>query len=308
MGRTGKRRSAPTAATTTASEGERDIAVAGPVTDHRQAGETAARRAGTGLAVGSPVRIWMIAVLSLPALGMTCGPSAEPPPPDDCGSPGDQPIASLAIGPERLVDQPFQPWAADDTAYITQGAQGGNMLGVSLSLAGQPAPACLAQQSEVHRGDELLSAEDVPINTYDEAGDGQRTTHTLWLVFDGAVPDLGDELDVITEAGGKSAAAHVQVVANRHRLVSLTPAAPDQYQWHKVHFTLTSLHAPDAEPFEVELSTAGDPGVLQLPATTATIFNTSEELVVDTTATGTAELVVRLADQEVRAAVNVITY
>jgi len=250
----------------------------------------------------------MIAFLALPELGLTCGPAASPPPPDDCGSPGDEPLSSLAIGPERLVDQPFLPWSASDTAYVTQGAQGGNMLGISLSLAGQPPPACLAQRSEVRRGDELLAAEDVPINTYDEGGDGQRTTHTLWLIFDGAVPNLGDELDVTTEADGESATSHVQVVANRHRLVSLTATEPNQYVGHKVHFTLTSLHAPEGEGFEVELSSAGDPGVLQLPATTATIFSASEELMVDTAATGTAELVVRLGDQEVRATVNVVTY
>jgi hypothetical protein len=250
----------------------------------------------------------MIAVLSLPGLGMTCGPSAEPPPPDDCGSPGDEPITSLAIGPERLVDQPFQPWAADDTAYITEGAQGGNMLGVSLSLTGESPPACVAQHSRVRRGDDVLADEEVAINTYGEGGDGVRSTHTLWLIFDGDVPELGDQLEVITEAGGRSATSRLMVAADRNRLVSLTPAEPSQYVGHKVHFTLETVHAPDGTRFDVELSTAGDPGVLQIPAPTATIFASSEELVLTAGSTGTAELVVRLVDQEVRAAVNVITY
>ena len=253
------------------------------------------------------MRILLIAALALPSFGMTCGPP-EPPPPDACGSPGDQPITSLAIGPERLVDQPFQPWAERDTAYITEGAQGGDMLGVSLALAGQPAPGCVAQHSQVRRGDQLLAEEEVAIHTYDEAGDGQRSTRTLWLIFDGEVPALGDELDVTTEAGGETVTSRVTVVGDRHRLVSLAPAEPSQYRWHQVHFTLTSIHAPDWAAFDVELSTAGDPGVLALPATTATIYGPSTEIVVDTAATGTGELVVRLGEQEIRAAVDVISY
>jgi hypothetical protein len=250
----------------------------------------------------------LVALLALPCFGMgTCGPGA-PPPPDDCSSPGDQPLTSLAIGPERLTDQPFQPWAAQDTAYITEGAQGGDMLGISLSLAGQPAPACLAQRTEVRRGDQVLASVEVPINTYDETGDGLRTTHTLWLVFDGAVPGLGDELDVTVEAGGRAVTSRVTVASDRHRLVSLAPVEASQVRWHKVHFTLTSIHAPEGAAFDVELSTAGDPGVLELLATSATIYGPSSEIVVDTAAIGTAELVVRRADEEIRAAVDVITY
>jgi len=253
------------------------------------------------------VRRLLVLALALPSFGMTCGPP-EPPPPDDCSSPGAEPITSLAIGPERLVEQPFQSWAERDTAYITRGAQGGDMLGVSLSLAGQPAPGCVAQRSEVRRGDQLLASEEVAINTYDQTGDGQRMTNTLWLIFDGEVPGLGDELDVTTEAGGQTVTSRVTVVGNRHRLLALAPTEPIQYRWHKVHFTLTGIHAPEAESFEVELSTAGDAGVLELPATTAPIYGPSTEIVVDTAAIGTGELVVRLADQEVRAAVDVISY
>jgi hypothetical protein len=250
----------------------------------------------------------LVALLALPCFGMgTCGP-AEPPPPDDCAEPGGQPVDGLALGPERLTDRPFEGWAASDTAYITQGAQGGEMLGVSLAVTGATPPPCLAQRTEVRQGDRVLASADHAVNTYDEAGDGTRATSTLWLIFDGRVPALGDELEVTTEAGGETVTSHVTVVANRHRLLALTPTEPSQYRWHKVHFTLTGIHAPEAESFEVELSTAGDTGVFELPATTATIYGPSAEIVVDTAAIGTGELVVRLADQEVRAAVDVISY
>ena len=249
----------------------------------------------------------LIAALVLPCFGMTCGPP-EPPPPDDCSSPGGEPLAGIALGPERLIGQPFQPWADSDTAYITHGAQGGDMLGVSLDVSGAAPPACLAQRTEVRRGDRVLASTDYPVNTYDEAGDGSRTTNTMWLIFDDEVPAIGDELDVITESGGEAVTSHVTVVGDRNRLVSLTPAEPSQYRGHKVHFTLTSIHAPADASFSVELSTAGDSGVLQLPATTAIIYGPVEELVVDTAETGTGELVVGLGDQEVRGAVDVISY
>jgi len=253
-----------------------------------------------------PVRIWMIALLSLPGLGMTCGPSASPPPPDDCASPGDQPITEVALGPERLGDLPFAPWGASDTAYITQGAQGGHMLGVSLELAGEPAPACLAQHSQVRQGGEVLVDDDVPINTYEQAGDDRRITNTLWLVFDeDAVPALGSELDVTSEAGGQTASAHLTIVSDRHQLISLAPAAPTARVGDTVQFTLTSLLAPAGAGYEAQLSTAGDPGVLMLPAPTTWIYSESVPLMIPAAAPGTAELVVRYGEQEVRAAVTV---
>jgi hypothetical protein len=252
------------------------------------------------------VRIWLIAFLSLPGLGMTCGPSASPPPPDDCASPGEDPISAVALGPERIGDRPFQPWAANDTAYVTQGAQGGHMLGVSIELAGDPAPACLAQHSEVRQDGALLVDDDVSINTYDQVGDDRRITNTLWLVFDeDAVPALDSELDVTTEAGGMTASAHLTVVSDRHELVSLAPAAPTARVGDIVQFTLTSLLAPAGAGYEAQLETAGDPGVLSLPAPTAWIYSESVPLMIAAAAPGTAELVVRYGEQEVRGQVTV---
>ncbi len=252
------------------------------------------------------MRTWLIALLALPGLGMTCGPSASPPPPDDCGSPGEQPITSVALGPERVGDRPFEPWAASDTAYVNEGAQGGHMLGVSIELAGDPAPACLAQHSQVLQDGSLLVDDDVSINTYEQVGDDRRITNTLWLIFDeDAVPVLGSQLDVMTEAGGLTAAAHLTVVSDRHRLLALAPAAPTARVGDIIQFTLTSQLAPAYAGYEAQLETAGDPGVLSLPAPTAWVYGESVPLMITAAASGTAELVVRFGEQEVRAAVTV---
>lgn len=248
----------------------------------------------------------MVAILALPELGLTCGPAFSPPPPDDCGSPGDEPVTALAVGPERVGDRPFEPWGASDTAYVTEGAQGGHMLGVSIALAGDPPPACLAQRSQVRQAGAVLVDEDVAINTYELAGDDRRITSTLWLIFDeGAVPALGSEIDVTTEAGGQTATAHLLVVSDRHRLVSLVAAAPTAQVGDTVQFTLTSLLAPAYAGYQAELSTAGDPGVLSLPAPTTWIYGEEVPLMISAAAPGTGELVVRYGEQEVRAAVTV---
>jgi len=166
------------------------------------------------------VRIF-VALLAFPCLGTVCTTPDPPPPPDDCSDPGEQLVDGLAIGPERLIDRSFEGWAPSDTAYVTQGSQGGSMLGVSLSTSGAALPECLAQRTEVRQGDRVLAYADHAVNTYDEAGDGTRTTNTLWLIFEGEVPALGDEVDVVTEAGGRTATVHLTVAADRHRLVEL---------------------------------------------------------------------------------------
>jgi hypothetical protein len=252
------------------------------------------------------MRIGIVAALALPGLGMMCAPSASPPPSDDCASPDAEPVSAVALGPERLEGQPFEPWAASDTAYITNGAQGGNMLGVSLELAGDAPPACLAQRTEVRQDGEVLAAEEIAINTYEQGGEATRTSNTLWLIFeDGVIPQLGSELDVTTEAGGAAASAHLVVVSDRHRLLSLAPVAPTARVGDVVQFALASLHAPAGASNQVELATRGDSGVLSLPAATATIFSDAEVLYIPAAGPGTAELVVRYGQQELRASVTV---
>ena len=264
---------------------------------------------GTGALVSrlldtASVRI-LVAVLAFPCLGALCVTPDPPPPPDDCSTPGDQPIGAIALGPERLDGHPFEPWSATDTAYVTHGAQGGSMLGISLELAGDLLPACLAQRTELRQGADVHAVADVAINTYEEAG-GTRTTSTLWLVFEGGFyPQVGSELDVVSQAGDLTASVHLQVVSDRHRLLALTPAAPTARVGDTVEFLLDNLHAPAGGSYQVTLSTAGDPGVLTLPATTAWIDDEVQALTIPAAAVGTAELVVGYADQEVRAPITV---
>lgn len=247
------------------------------------------------------MRIVVIAALGLSQFAGVCSTPA-PPPPDDCSDPGNESIASLSLGPERLPERPFESWNADDTAYITQGSQGGNMLGVSLGLGGEGLPACLAQRTEVRQGDEVLVSADVPINTYDEAGDGTRTTNTLWLVFDDDdVPALGSELEVVTEAGGRTATTHLTVVADRHRLVALSPPAPTMPWQPNLNFALESMHAPADSSFSVELAVEGDLFVLEPTEPSQWIYSDQTGLYIRSRHTGTAELIVRLGEQEVRA-------
>jgi hypothetical protein len=154
------------------------------------------------------VRI-LLAALALPCLGMTCGPAPSPPEPDDCSAPGDEPVAALAIGPQILDGEEFEPWRESDTATITEGAQGGEMLGVTLALGGDPLPACVRQRTELRQDGMVGAVADVPVHTY-EAGEGARITSTLWLVFEpGFYPPPGSELAVVAEAGGATASARL---------------------------------------------------------------------------------------------------
>ncbi len=250
------------------------------------------------------MRIIAIAALGLSQFAGVCATPA-PPPPDDCSDPGNESVASLSLGPERLWQRPFEPWSGEDTVYVTQGAQGGSMIGVSLGLAGEGLPACLAQRTEVRRGDDVLASADVAINTYDEAGDGTRTTSTLWLIFDDDdIPELGSELEVVTEAGGRTATTHLTVVEDRHRLVALTPPAPTMPWQPNLTFALESVHAPADASVWVELAVAGDLFVLEPTEPTEWIYVDQSELHVGSRHTGTAELIVRLGEQEIRAPVT----
>lgn len=251
------------------------------------------------------MRIFAIALLAFPSLGMFCGPAPAPPEPDDCSAPGEEPIAALALGPERLEGQGFEAWGESDTAYITYGAQGGQMLGVALELGGAGTPACVAQRSEVRQDGRVLVEEDVPLKTYVEQ-DGARATQTLWLIFDDdTAPPLGSELEVTSEAGGMTASAHLTVVGDRHRLISLVPSAPSVRVGETAQFVLNSLHAPAGASFEAVLATS-DPGVLRLPAGTTYIFTDGEILYIPTAGPGTAELIVRYGEQEVQSSITVV--
>jgi hypothetical protein len=148
----------------------------------------------------------LILVLALPCLGVTCGPGLGPPPPDACSVPSGAPLASLAIGP---AGDPFVAWAATDQARVTEGAQGGSMIGVRLRVAGTG--GCLAERTTISLGGQVLASEETPVNTYpDEAGD-TFTTETLWLVFGGLPPQPGQTVDIVAEAGGLTARASLTI-------------------------------------------------------------------------------------------------
>ena len=169
--------------------------------------DDAGLQGGTWVALWRGVRRALLCLLVLPSFGMTCGP-IDPPEPDSCGSPEAGAVGALEIGPERGYEQPFEAWAASDTAMIESGPQGGDMLGVTLRVTGTAPPACLAQRTRLEAGGEVIESS-VPLHTYEEP-DGSRTTATLWLVFDQA-PAPGSELEVTAEAAGRSVTSRLTV-------------------------------------------------------------------------------------------------
>ncbi|HLU65169.1 MAG TPA: hypothetical protein VKZ63_02775 [Kofleriaceae bacterium] len=243
----------------------------------------------------------VVALLALPSLGTVCARPPGPPEPDACDDPGASALTSLEIGPGREPGQPFIAWAEADTAVITTGPQGGDMLGVALRAAGNPPPACLQQRSRLS-GDGVAIEEELAIRTYEE-GDGSRTSHTLWLVFDDRVPKLGSEVELVTEAGGLSASTRLTIAPDRHRLVSLDPPeqtiAPGLY----ATFELVTAHEPVGQSMDVTI-TSSDPEVIDVGAPTLSVYETAE-LTATARTPGTADLIVTYRDQELRATVVV---
>ena len=243
----------------------------------------------------------LLCLLVLPSFGMTCGP-LEPPEPDSCGEAVDGVVDALEIGPERGYEQSFEPWAASDTAMISSGAQGGDMLGVTLRVTGAAPPACLAQRTRLEAGGEVVESS-VPLHTYEEP-DGSRTTSTLWLVFDGARPPLGSEVDLVAEAGGRAVSSRLTVVAERHRLVSVTPLTGEPQVPYDVTFEIALRRAPEYLPVDLLLDTS-DPSVLGPPPGGVTAREDRVLVTAPAVGPGTAELIVRLGDQEMRAPITV---
>ena len=246
------------------------------------------------------MRLALVLLLSFPSLGMTCGP-APTPEADSCADPGATPITGLQIGPDQSPDLPFEPWAATDSAIITRGFQGGDMLGVILRVTGAPAPACLAQRTRVSLGGRELQS-GVALRTYAEP-DGARETRTLWFIFDDA-PAIGSELVVQTEAGGQTATSRLTLVEDRHRLLSLTPPTVNPRVGDAITFALVMRHAPEYTPVDLTLESS-DPTVLGSPPGTLMLFEDQTTVQVAAVSAGSAELVVRFRDQELRAPVTI---
>ncbi|MBA3542169.1 MAG: hypothetical protein H0T79_21320, partial [Deltaproteobacteria bacterium] len=187
------------------------------------------------------------------------------------------------------------------TTLITHGIQGGDMLGVILHVTGSPAPTCLAQHTQVTLDGRVLQS-GVALRTYDEP-DGARETRPLWLIFDD-VPAIGSELEVQTEAGGRTATSRLTVVADRHRLVSLTPPVVTPRVGDTITFALVMRHAPEYETVDLTLESS-DPTVLGAPSSTLMLFEDQTTIQVAAVSAGTAELVVRFRDQELRTPVTI---
>lgn len=196
----------------------------------------------------------------------------------------------------------FEPWASDDTGYVTQGFQGGHMIGVSLRLSGD-APACLQQKSSVHLDGKVIAQETSPLNTYD-AGDGTRTTRTMWLVFADNGPPLGTTLLVVSTAGGKTASAHVTIAEDRNRLDSLTVLTPSAQDGDFIDIELKSRHSPQYQGF-TPIYSVTTPGVITVPEPMY-IYEDTTKITVTAIGAGETDLVAKLREQEVRVHVVVL--
>jgi len=230
------------------------------------------------------------------SLGVTCGPGGGAPPPDSCNSPNAKAVTSLEIGPEINEMRGFDPWMSDDTGYITQGFQGGYMLGVSMRLSGE-APACLQQKTVVKSGSKVIAQETSPLNTY-AAADGTRTTRTMFLVFADSGPPLGSQIQVVTTAGGQTTSAYVTIDEDRHKLESLSLVTASPKAGYQIEFELKSRHAPQFEGFSPTLSVS-TPGVLQVPATMY-VYEDTYKFSTSALAAGETDLIATFRTQEVR--------
>jgi hypothetical protein len=226
---------------------------------------------------------------------MTCGPGAGPPPPDRCASPTSKTVTGVELGPEMNEERGFEAWTSDDTGYVTQGFQGGDMLGVSLRLSGD-APACLQQKTTVIIDGFLLAQESSPLNTYD-AADGTRTTRTMWLVFDDGTPGLGDQVLVVTKAGGKTVSSYVTIAPDRHQLESMKVLTPNAQDGDLIEIELTSRHAPQFQGFSPMFSVT-TPGVIAPPSATY-VSDDTQKLTVTAIGAGETDLVATLRDQRI---------
>lgn len=236
------------------------------------------------------------------SMGATCGPGDGAPPPDSCNSPDSKSISSLEIGPEMNDVRGFDPWLPDDIGYVTSGFQGGHMLGVSLRLSGD-APACLQQKTVVKDGGAVLATETSPLNTYDSL-DGTRTTHTMWLLFENAIPQLGSQIQVVTTAGGQTTSSYVTIAEDRHRLESLTVRYPSTIVGYQAELEIKSRHAPQYVGFSPTI-TFSNPGILA-PPQTMYVYEDTQTLLLTTLTAGETDVIMTFRDQEVRAHVVVV--
>jgi hypothetical protein len=148
----------------------------------------------------------------------------------------------------------FEAWGPDDTAYVTEGTQGGHMIVYSLRL-GAGAPACIAQKTTIKQNGQVIASQNSALNTYDN-GDGTRSTKDNYLVFGDEGPPLGSQVVVTTTAGGKTVSSTLTIVADRNKLESLTVVTASPHVGYSIDFQLKSRHAPPYSGFTVTAQTS----------------------------------------------------
>lgn len=129
----------------------------------------------------------------------------DTPPPDDCGSPGSlDGIDAIELGSIDPNDAAagFVPWQENQNVDLTYGLQGGAMVGVVLELHGSDVPGCVRHSMELRGryGGGVLASTEYPVKTYPES-DGTRRTKIIWLIFEDAYPEQGDQLTLALQVG-----------------------------------------------------------------------------------------------------------
>ncbi len=243
---------------------------------------------------GRVIRIVVVSSAVAFSWGGACGPPA-PPPPDSCDSPNKKGITTVELGPEAASDGTFDPWAAEDRAYITRGFQGGNMIVATLRMSSD-APECVQQKTVVKSGGTVIAQESSPLNTYPQT-DGTRMTKQIFLIFDDDGPPIGSEVDVVTTAGGQTVSTHVTIATDRHKLESITVTPTTAQVGDDVTFVLKARLQP-AEQGLAPMYTASNPDVVYSPAPSY-LFQGSQTWQGSATAAGETDYTVKYNDQMV---------
>lgn len=145
------------------------------------------------------------------ALAAGCSSSVGAPPTDSCAAPSSGTVDTVELGAATAGDlagnpTPFTALVDGGGVTLIRGAQGANMLGFILRLAGGAAPACLGQKTVVSdSGGARVTSSTAPLATYAQP-DGTRLTHPLWLPADYPLSFVVD-----VDAAGKTLELHLHL-------------------------------------------------------------------------------------------------
>lgn len=244
---------------------------------------------------GRVLRVVIVCGVVAFSWGGACGPGG-PPPPDSCSSPSAKAITTVELGPEAAPDGSFDPWGAEDRAYITHGVQGGSMIVATLRMSGD-APACIQQKTVVKAGGSVIAQETSPLNTYEQP-DASRMTKQIFLVFDGDGPAIGSDVDIVSTVGGQTVSTHVTIATDRHRLQSITATPSTAPVGTDITFVLTARLAPAGQGLAPTYTTS-NPTVLYGGPAPSYLFQGSQTWQGSASAAGESDFTVRYNDQMV---------